>query len=410
MNPLSLSELNRLVAGVIKETFFDTYWLTAETSDVRENANGHCYLEFIEKNEKIGSITAKARAYIWNNTFRILKPYFEQATKQAFGSGLKIMVRVGIDFHELYGYGLVVYDIDPTYTLGDLQRRKQAIIRQLGEEGTLTMNKELDFPEIPQRIAVISSATAAGYEDFLEHLHSNPTNFVFYPKLFPAVMQGEQTESSVINALNKIFHYKDDFDVVIIIRGGGAASDLSSFDSYELANNCAQFPLPIITGIGHERDDTILDVVSYKRVKTPTAVADFLIEKISETYNNLLDIRHEIITQTIRMLNIKHLKLQNMVTKIPNSVNLLTEKQSTNLKLYKIRLENETKKRLNQKKNKLNEIESFLKLSSPEFILEKGYSITTKNGKVVKNIAELELGDVVITKLYSGEFSSVVTF
>ena len=409
VNALSLSQLNRLIGEVIKENFSDTYWLIAETSDVRINhSNGHCYLEFIEKNELTGAIIAKAKGYIWNNTFRMIKPYFEETTQQSFTSGLKILVRVGIEFHELYGYGLTVYDIDPTYTLGDLQRKRQEIINRLEEEGILTLNKELEFPQIPQRVAIISSPTAAGYEDFSDHLSNNKYGFVFYPKLFPALMQGEQTESSVIKALDKIYRHQDSFDVTVIIRGGGATSDLSSFDSYLLAANCAQFPLPIITGIGHERDDTVLDTVACHRAKTPTAVADFLIEKTAETYDELMNLEEDIIFGTTQMLNQANQNLQNFSIRIPNAALSLLEKQFAVLELYKVKLQHAIKNRLNETEAQLKEKEAFIKLSSPVYILAKGYSITMKNGKAVKNADDLKHGDRILTKLSKGEIQSIV--
>ncbi len=409
VNALSLSQLNHLVGDALKDALPETYWLMAEMSDVRVNySNGHCYLEFIEKNEKTGAVIAKARGYIWNNVFRMLKPYFEETTKQIFISGLKVLVRVSVDFHELYGYGLTVYDIDPTYTLGDLQRKRQEIIDQLEEEGVLDLNKELDFPVVAQRIAVISSPTAAGYEDFLDHLLHNKYGFVFYPKLFPALMQGEQTESSVIKALDKIFAYRDFFDVVVIIRGGGAASDLSSFDSYLLASNCAQFPLPIITGIGHERDDTVLDVVAYQRAKTPTAVADFLVEKMEETNDMLMSVEDGIVTGALQILAQANENLKNLSIRIPNAAVSLFEKYYANLELYKMKLQIAVKNRLNDAEFQLKEKESYIKLSSPEYILAKGYSITTKNGLVVKNSTDLKPGDLILTKLSSGEIESIV--
>ncbi|MCL2650375.1 MAG: exodeoxyribonuclease VII large subunit [Candidatus Azobacteroides sp.] len=411
VNALSLSQLNRLIGEVIKDTFSDTYWLAAEISDVRVNhSNGHCYLEFIEKNELTGAVLAKARGYIWNNTFKMIKPYFEETTKQSFISGLKILVRVGVDFHELYGYGLTVYDIDPTYTLGDLQRKRQEIIDRLEEEGILTMNQELEFPGIPQRVAIISSPTAAGYEDFSDHLSNNTYGFIFYPKLFPALMQGEQTESSVINALNKIYQHSDAFDAVVIIRGGGATSDLSSFDSYLLAANCAQFPLPVITGIGHERDDTVLDIVAYHRAKTPTAAADFLIEKTAEIYEELMDLEASIVSGTTQILNQTNQDLQNISTRIPHAALSLLEKQYAALELYKIRMQHAVKNRLNEAESQLKEKEAFIKLSSPEYILAKGYSITMKDGKAVKRANELKSGDLISTKLSKGEIRSVVEF
>jgi len=409
VNALSLSQLNRLVSEVIKETFSETYWLIAETSDVRINhSNGHCYLEFVEKNELTGATIAKAKGYIWNNAFRMIKPYFEETTKQSFTSGLKILVRVGIEFHELFGYGLTVYDIDPIYTLGDLRRKRQEIIERLDKEGILTMNKELELSQTPQRIAIISSPTAAGYEDFSNHLSNNKYGFVFYPKLFPALMQGDQTESSIIKALDTIYQYQDFFDAVVIIRGGGATSDLSSFESYLLAANCAQFPIPIITGIGHERDDTILDAVAYYRAKTPTAVADFLIEKTVETHDELMILEDSIISGATQILDQVNQNLQNLFLRIPNTALSLLEKQHAALDLYKVKLRHSVKNRLNEENSHLKEKESFIKLSSPAYILAKGYSITMKDGKAVKNAADLKCGDRISTKLSKGEIQSII--
>ena len=292
---LSLLELNNLVRGVVSEAFPGTCWVRAEMSDVRTNASsGHCYLEFIEKNPITGQLVARARGSIWAKTFRMLKPYFEMETGQLFASGLKVLVKVSVEFHELYGYSLTVLDIDPAYTLGDMLRKRMEIIRQLKEEGVFTLNKELPFPVLPKRIAVITSPTAAGYEDFLNQLANNKAGYPFYPKLFPALMQGERTEESVIAALDRIYHHIDCFDVVVIIRGGGSTSDLNSFDSYLLAANCAQFPLPVITGIGHERDDTILDMVAHTRMKTPTAVAEFLIGRMDAAAEELEDLQQEV--------------------------------------------------------------------------------------------------------------------
>ena len=234
MNPLSLYELNALVRGTLEDTLQDEYWLQAELSDVRTNASGHCYLEFIQKDEHSHSLVAKARGTIWANIFRLLKPYFEEATGQLFTSGIKVLVKVAIGFHELYGYSLTVLDIDPTYTLGDMARRRREILKQLEEEGVLTMNKELEMPLLPQRIAVISSASAAGYGDFNDQLHNNPYGFYFYTELFPAIMQGDRVEGALLAALDAINQRIDDFDAVVIIRGGGATSDLSGFETYLL--------------------------------------------------------------------------------------------------------------------------------------------------------------------------------
>jgi len=386
MDFLTLSQLNTLIGEEVQNAFPDTYWVIAETSDVRLNKNGHCYLEFIEKRPTDGSIIAKARGYIWSNVFGLLRPYFETKTGQAFVSGIKVLVKVSVEFHPLYGYGLNIYDIDPTYTLGDMQRHRQEILDRLEEEGVLSLNKELEMPLLPQRIAVISSPTAAGYEDFLDHLLNNPSGVVFYPHLFPAIMQGEQTESSVIAALDAIFEYRNRFDVVVILRGGGSTSDLSSFDTYDLAAHCAQFPLPIITGIGHERDDTVLDFVAYHRAKTPTAVANYLIDELCARAQAICDTKYRLSQGVQRILSEQYLLLTSLQTDLQKG----------------------RRQFIQGEENKLKGKDDFFKLSSPEYILSKGYSITTKAGKPIKSSQSLIPGDTIETLLYEGKVASVV--
>ncbi|GHT04738.1 exodeoxyribonuclease 7 large subunit [Bacteroidia bacterium] len=408
MDFLTLSQLNSLIGEEIKNAFPDTYWMMAETSDVRLNKNGHCYLEFIEKKASDNSIVAKARGYIWSNTFQLLRPYFEAKTGQAFVSGLKVLVKVAIDFHPVYGYGLSVYDIDPTYTAGDRQRRRQEILDRLEQEGVLSLNKDLEMPLLPQRIAIITSPTAAGYEDFLDHLLNNSSGFVFYPRLFPAVMQGEQTESSIIAALNKINENRHQFDVVVIIRGGGATSDLASFDTYNLATNCAQFPLPVITGIGHERDDTVLDFVSHHRAKTPTAVADYLVSRLEEVEADLYECQSNIMYACTRMLDSATEKIQQLTHHLPVYIRNIIEKQELALDGLKNNIDQLQKQFLRNEEMKLKEKESFFKLSSPAYILSQGYSITLKEGKAVKSASSLRPGDVLETVLSEGSISSTV--
>jgi exodeoxyribonuclease VII large subunit len=408
MDFLTLSQLNSIIAEKIQRSFPEACWLLAETSDVRLNSNGHCYLEFIEREEKSGNINAKAKAYIWRNTFQILKPYFEEKTGQSFVSGIKVLVKVSIDFHPVYGYGLNVCDIDPTYTLGDIQRRRQEILRQLDEEGIIDMNKELPTPLTPQRIAVITSPTAAGYEDFLDHLFRGKHGFAFYTHLFPAVMQGEQTESSIIAALEKIFIHRNLFDVIVIIRGGGASSDLLAFDSYLLASHCAQFPLPVITGIGHERDNTALDFVAHHRAKTPTAVADYLVKLMEETRENLMATQDSIVEGIVQTIDLMEENLQKMRMYFPLHLNTVLERQNHALATLMLDIHRNTKQFFQDKKTILKEKESFFHLSSPEHILSMGYSITLKDGKAVKSAQMLKKGNMLQTRLADGEVVSVV--
>ena len=404
---LSLYELNRLIRNTVSKGMPDLFWIRAETSDVRENQNGHCYLEFIEKDAKNKSVVAKARGSIWANVFQMLKLYFETETGQPFVSGLKVLVLVSIEFHELYGFSLNVHNIDPSYTLGDQSRNRTLIINQLKAEGVLSLNKELVLPQITNRVAIISSPTAAGYEDFCNQLENNKSGFVFYTKLFPAIMQGDKTEQSVLESLDKINEFIDKFDVVVLIRGGGATSDLSAFDSYLLAASCAQFPLPIITGIGHERDDTVLDIVSHVRVKTPTAAAEFLIDKMSETEEELFSLQSRIVDNTSGILSTGLLQINTLATRFSYLIKGQSDFRLTALVHIGFRLNNSVNLFLQSQKNQLKTKEQHLALVSPENILKRGYTLTLKNNKILKSASEICSGDRVTTLFKDGEKMSV---
>lgn len=427
----TLRELTARVRMALGEALPDTYWVRAETSDVRVNAaSGHCYLEFVEKDPDTGQLAARARGAIWAKTFRLLKPYFELETGQAFASGLKVLVRVAVDFHELYGFSLNVVDIDPAYTVGDLWRRRQEIIRRLQEEGVFTLNKELPFPELPRRIALITSPTAAGYEDFVNQLTHNPAGYPFYLKLFPALMQGERTEESVIAALDRIYEYRHLFDVVVIIRGGGATSDLSSFDSYLLAANCAQFPLPILTGIGHERDDTIVDLVAHTRLKTPTAVAAFLLDRVDRVAQELQRLQQTFVASAGQVLQVQRNFLQILSTRFPERVRgrmnrsrmelhrlaaglpvasaSLIARQEKNLAQLPGRIRLAVERRKSREDNFLRLTEQFIRMASPEYVLKRGYSLVLREGRILTSAAGIAPGDTLTVRMADGEISAGV--
>ena len=409
MEALSLYDLNALVRRSLEQCLPDEYWVQAELSDVRTNSTGHCYLEFIQKDPRSNNLIAKARGTIWANVYRLLKPYFEESTGQAFVSGIKVLVQVTVSFHELYGYSLTVQDIDPTYTLGDMARRRREILKQLEEEGVLTLNKELEMPVLPQRIAVVSSPTAAGYGDFCHQLKNNSRGFFFHTELFPALMQGDRVEESVLSALDAILNRQEDYDAVVIIRGGGATSDLSGFDTYLLAAACAQFPLPIITGIGHERDDTVLDSVAHTRVKTPTAAAEYLINCMDLAADELEVLISQLHESVRSRLTEEHRKLISYRNRIPSAVvrrvsdaklALLTTRKDISLAVQTL---------LSRQRHRLELLQQRLADASPEKMLARGYSITLKDGKVVKNGDVLQLNDEIVTRLYQGEIVSIVT-
>ena len=406
---LSLRELNGLVKRSIRSCLPDTYWVQAELSDVRTNYSGHCYLEFVQKDVNDNNFIAKARGTIWNNIFKILRPYFEQETGQAFTSGIKVLVEVSVEFHELYGFSLTVLNIDPTYTVGDMERKRREILRQLQEEGVIDLNKELEVPMLPQRVAVISSATAAGYGDFCNQLANNPRGYAFQTELFPAIMQGERVEESVIAALDAIYGRMEEFDVVVIIRGGGAASDLSGFDTYALAANAAQFPLPIITGIGHERDDTILDQVAHTRVKTPTAAAEYLIACMDRVSERLDDLSYRLQQGVRNRLLWEHRRLESLKQRIPSTVYKRIADAKYGLLTAQRDLQLASRQLLFVKKHRLELLLQRLNDALPEKQLARGYSITLKDGKAVKNASDLKEGDALVTVLNQGKVESVIT-
>lgn len=404
----SLYELNHVIKRTLSGGFPDLYWIKAETSDVRENQNGHCYLEFIQKDDKNKNIIAKARASIWANVYQLLKSYFEHQTGQKFASGLKVLVQVKVEFHELYGFSLNVHNIDPTYTLGDQARNRAEIIKQLRDEGVLELNKELELPVVTNRIAIISSPTAAGYEDFCNQLENNKSGFVFYTHLFPAIMQGDRTEESILSALDRVFENMDAFDAVVVIRGGGATSDLSSFDSYMLAASCAQFPLPIITGIGHERDDTVLDVVAHTRMKTPTAVAEFLINRMETAEDELMYLQDAIIGNIQQTLYNEQLYISSLSTRLSYILKEKTQTQLAYLSQLKYKLHTVSEKLIKERLHYLKASEQYLELSSPQNILKKGYTLTLKDKKIVKEASLLKKGDEITTLFYNGNIESTV--
>lgn len=430
MDALTLYELNNLVHDVLEQTLREDYWLQAELSEVRTAYNGHCYVEFVQKDRNGQNLIAKARGTIWAPTYRLLAPFFERETGQPLSPGLKVLVCVSIKFHELYGYSLTVTDIDPTYTLGDLARRRREILKQLSDDGILNDNKALSLPLSANRIAVVSSASAAGYGDFCDQLLHNESGFYFHIGLFEAIMQGTRTETSVLSALDAILAQCENWDAVVIIRGGGATSDLSAFDSYDLAAACAQFPLPVITGIGHERDDTVLDYVAHTRVKTPTAAAAFLIahqqqaaEQLCVMQNRLKEVTDRRVTDEMRRMERVaerlHRVFNNVCTTNENRMALLAQRLATaqNVRLitaaqklssHEGRLQSLFQVQLQRAALSLDLLEQRCRSLNPDLLLKRGYSLTLKNGHIVRRTSDLNAGDVITTRLADGEIQSVI--
>lgn len=471
---LSLLELNQRIKGTLDDAFEKLVWVKAEISEITVNRTGHCYLELVDADAVSKEVLARARATIWSYSFRMLKPYFETTTGQEFTQGIKILISAKVEFHPVYGFSLNIRDIDPSYTMGDMARRRREIIMQLQEDGVFDMNRELELPMVPQNIAIISSPTAAGLQDFLNQLNNNSQNIRFYTRLFPAIMQGTETASSVINALDEVFQYEHFFDVVCIIRGGGAQLDLASFDNYELAYHVAQFPIPVITGIGHDKDETVIDLVAHTKMKTPTAVAEFLVngaesfaqmlKELESRFGDLIQERlaeqqifleqavqklksgvRQLVTEEEHRFKINSLQLKNSVPNfLKKQANLFRNyrqqlaldgrslirdeqhqltRKAASLVHYSGHLLRKNVTKLAESKHVLkirmndgfrlqnNKMEAFevkRRLVDPVRVLQRGYSLTMKEGKIVKSVDALQTGDELQTRLADGVITSKI--
>ena len=404
----TLRQLNLMVRDAIEAELSDEYWVQAELAECREN-RGHCYMELIEKDEQSNTPIARASAKCWKTTWNVVRPHFERTTGQPLHAGMKVLLRVYPQFHEAYGFSWIVTDIDPTYTIGDLARRRQEIIVKLKQEGVFDLQRELCMPLFCQRIAVISSETAAGYGDFCRQLEENDYGFRFSVTLFPAIMQGEQVEQSIIFALNQIYSASSNlpplgetfgasgpppnggdekgvFDCVVIIRGGGATTDLSGFDTLALAENIAQFPIPVITGIGHDRDESILDMVAHQRVKTPTAAAALLIDNLKRVADRIADARQRIPTLAIHVITDHLHRLELLQNRLPVAI----------------------ERRLTVQRHRLENLSIQLQGYDPQRWLSRGYSITLYNGRTVRNASQLKPGDEIETRVEKGSFKSII--
>ncbi|MCI7580446.1 MAG: exodeoxyribonuclease VII large subunit [Prevotella sp.] len=403
----SLLELNRLVRATIEDTLCEQYWLEAEIGQIGEN-NGHCYLEFIQKVEGHNTPVARAKAKCWRNVWGSVRPYFEHTTGQTLTLGMKVLVLVHPDFHEAFGFSWIVDDIDPRFTLGDMARRRQEIIRQLKAEGVFDLNRELPLPLFTQRIAVISSSTAAGYGDFCRQLEENKRGFRFSVTLYESLMQGEGVERGIISALDKINAHIDDYDCVVIIRGGGATSDMSGFDSLLLAENVANFPLPVITGIGHDRDECILDMVSHTRVKTPTAAAAFLIDRLEQVARRIDDAADRITSYVQHRMEIEKMRLSRASERIPILFSLVKSKQENKLETLNQRIASAVQRLIDRRRHTLDILEQRTKSLDPTLLLQRGYTITLVNGHALRSPSAVKPGDIIVTRLADGTVKSTV--
>lgn len=394
MTSYTLRQLNLLVRDAVETSLADEYWVQAELAECREN-RGHCYMELVEKDEQSHTPIARASAKCWATSWNLIRPHFERNTGQSLRAGMKVLLKVYAQFHETFGFSWIVTDIDPTFTIGDMARKRQEIIRQLKEEGIFDLQRELQLPLFTKRIAVISAETAAGYGDFCRQLEENEYGFRFEVTLFPAIMQGEQVEQSIINALERIYNEalvspsgdgRGAFDCVVIIRGGGATSDLSGFNTLALAENVAQFPIPIITGIGHDRDESILDMVSHRRVKTPTAAAALLIENLKRVADRIEDARQRIPVLALQAISNSRHRVEMAENRLSVAID----------------------RRLTSQKHRLENITIQLQGYDPQRLLSRGYSITLHHGRAVRDPAQLRPGDEIETRVEKGTLKSII--
>jgi exodeoxyribonuclease VII large subunit len=450
---LSLTELQLIIRDSLYTSLPDFYWVIAEISEIKENLSGHCYLELIEKLPDDKNVRARVKAVIWSKRYRFLKPFFENMTGESLREGMKILVRVKIEYHEIYGLSLVISDLDPSYTTGEMAIKRQMIIKRLEEEGVFTMNRELEFPVLPQRIAIVSSKNAAGYTDFVRHLKGNSQRYVFYTALFDTIMQGTETEKSVISSLSRIADMPDLFDVVAIIRGGGSQSDLSWFDNYNIAFYVTQFPIPVLTGIGHEKDMSVTDLVAFTALKTPTAVAGYLIDCLSETENylkamgdditefsgsvieynrNLMDSlkskllpasrllisdwKEKVSDSIIELINFGKeyiLKAEilpaNQTSKLVSATGSFILNKKGIIDRNRLSLMNRTFETIYRLKERIRGEENSLSMLDPANVLKRGYTITTKEGMIIKNSGQLTRDDQIETIFSDGKIKSQVT-
>lgn len=449
---LSLSEVQELISESISERFREQFWLTAEISEIKINYSGHCYLELVEKGEGKEDITARVRAIIWSRQARFILPYFETTTGSNLSEGMKILIKAGVEYHKLYGLSLVISDIDPAYTIGEIAVRRSIVLKKLQEEGVAEMNRELEFPLFPGRIAVISSETAAGYTDFRDQLAGNSYLYNFQVTLFPAVMQGKETSASVRSAMNSIFEKIEMYDIVVIVRGGGSQADLSWFDDYEIAYMITQFPVPVLTGIGHEKDISVSDMVAYSYLKTPTAVADYIIERTNDTELYLESLGRRISERAGQMIRDLDNSVNNQMGRLKPAVNTAVSKNNQLLAKHSLKIQSAARIMIIHHNNRLRHatinikpaskrmldlfaariniasitfrssplklltenlvlienIEKAVGYLSPESVIKRGYSITKLNGLIIKDISQIKKGDRVTTIIHKGKFESEV--
>ena len=405
---ITLAELQGLIRDKIYEALPQAVWVIAEIAEIKIQGVGHCYMELTGSDKPGGRVVARVRATIWASKFSSLNTFFTASTGIPLRQGISILCKVTVEYHELYGLSLNITDIDPAYTAGDMALRREAIIRRLTEEGVMDMNRELTLPPYPRHIAGVSSSKAAGYQDFINHLTGNSYGYIFKPELFEAVLQGELTESSVTEALNMISDSADRFDAVVIIRGGGSTTDLSWFDSYDIAFHVTQFPLPVLTGIGHEKDLSVTDMVAWKSLKTPTAVADFIVEQTMECENRIIEMAGLLTSAATQAISTAGEQLSSLSNRTAATARLTVRVKHEQLGYHTETLRRSSARHLRSATELTDGFEKALRHLDPSGVMKRGYTLTSKNGLIVRSPSELEPGDTITTHFEAGQASSTV--
>lgn len=405
MNHYTLREFNLLVKEVLLGNLERSYWIVAEIGQINLHGNGHCYLELVEKDNNY--VKAKARGTIWANVYREIHPWFVSQTGTELKQGMKVLLNASFEFHEVYGMSLNIRDIDANFTIGERERKKQETLLRLETEGIIEMNLSLELPSVLQKLAIISSETAAGYEDFINQFENNPYNYQAELDLFPATMQGDAASQSIIDNLHKIYESEINYEAVIVIRGGGSKMDLDCFDDYELCAHMAQFPLPIITGIGHERDQSIADIVAHTQLKTPTSVAEFLVSSMLTFESEVNQLQDRISKLTQELLHRQTEMISEMNFKWQLSAKQILQRSIFQLEQYEQLLLQKPSIILNHQREHLVHNKKLIEAYDPKHLLNKGYSITRINGKALKN-QKIKSGDQIETQTASQIISSTV--
>ena len=403
---LTLYDLMRMVRGSVESRFSDPVWISAEISELKLNRSGHCYLNLVEKGATDGAPRAEARAMIWRSSYNTITSSFESATGTPLSAGIKVLVRVVVTFHEIYGLSLQIIDIDPSYTLGEVERRRRETIARLQEDGVWDMNRELELSRPTLRIAIISSATAAGYRDFMQEI--GRCNYRFKITLFESLMQGDGGENSVINALGAIADREEEFDVVAIIRGGGSTSDLALFDSYRIASHIAQFPLPVVTGIGHDKDVSVADMVAHTSCKTPTAVATLFMELADQELNYIAALAIEIKLIAERNLANESLRIVRYSGDISRLALEYLQREEHSVQLLKHELFTEAKSRINNELQRIERAEAIVESHSVENILQLGFALLRSGTHSIRRTSDVSIGESINIELYDGSISAEI--